>query len=176
MSMSTGVLISQLLIFNAVKCHRDPNSDATAARHDPHREPPVPVYVGLLVHAVTRKKTLVDKLYRLGLSISYDRVMQISADLGNGVIAQYEEEGVVCPSKLKKSLFTTGSVDNIDHNTSSHTAKDSFHGTAISLTKHPTNDLEGIGRNRVLINDDIPKRKTVSNLPDAYTVIEPYLE
>lgn len=29
--------------------------------------------------------------------------MQISADLGNGVIAQFEEEGVVCPSKLKKS-------------------------------------------------------------------------
>lgn len=77
---------------------------------------------------------------------------------------------------MKKSLFTTGSVDNIDHNTSSHSPKDSFHGTAISLTEHPTNDLEGIGRNRVLINDDIPKRKTVSNLPDAYTVTEPYLE
>lgn len=81
MSMNTGVLISQLLIFNAVKHYRDPNSDATATRHDPHREPPVPVYLELLVHAVTRKKTLVDKLYRLGLSISYDRVMQISADL-----------------------------------------------------------------------------------------------
>lgn len=81
MSMNTGVLISQLLIFNAVKRYRDPNSDATATRQDPHREPPVPVYLGLLVHAVTRKKTLIDKLYRLGLSISYDRVMQISADL-----------------------------------------------------------------------------------------------
>ena len=152
-----------------MKRHRDPNSDATATRHDSH-------YLGLLVHAVTRKKTLVDKLYRLELSISYDRVMQISADLGNGVIAQFEEEGVVCPPKLKKSLSTTGSVDNIDHNTSSRTAKDTFHGTAISLTEHPTNDLEGIGRNRVLISDDKPKRKTVSNLPDAYTVIEPYLE
>lgn len=67
-------------------------------------------------------------------------------------------------------------VDNTDHNTISLTAKDSFHGTVISLTEHPTGDLQGIGRNRVLINDDIPKRKTVSNLPDAYTVIEPYLE
>lgn len=92
------------------------------------------------------------------------------------MIAQFEEEGVVCPSKSKTSLFTTGSADNIDHNTSSRTAKDSFHGTAISLTEHPTNDLEGIGRNRVLINDDIPKRKTVSNLPDAHTVTDPQLE
>ena len=100
--MNTGVLISQLLIFNAVKRHRDTNSDATATRHDPHREPPVPVYLGLLVHVVTRKKPLVDKHYRLGLSILYDRVMQITANLGNGVITQFEEEGVVCPSKLKK--------------------------------------------------------------------------
>ena len=73
--------------------------------------------------------------------------------------------------EVKKITVHPGSEDNIDHNKSSGTAKDSFHGTAISLTEHPTN-AEGIGRNRVLIND-IPKRKTVSNLPDAYTVIDP---
>ena len=80
--------------------------------------------------------------------------------------------------EVKKNHCSTlvAHVDNIDDNTISLTAKNSFHGTAISLTEHPTNDLQGIGRNRVLINDDIPKRKTGSNLPDAYTVIEPYLE
>ena len=78
--------------------------------------------------------------------------------------------------KLRKSLFTTGSVDNIDHNSNSRTANDSFHGTSISLTEHPTNDFEGTDRNRVLINADLPKRKTVSNLPDAYTGIQPYME
>ena len=77
-----------------------------------------------------------DKLYRLGLSISYDRVMQISADLGSSVCSFDEREKVVCPLKLKRDLFTTGCVDNIDHNPSSRTAKDSFHGTAISLTQH----------------------------------------
>ena len=102
--------------------------------------------------------------------------MQISADLGNSVCAQFEDDGVVCPSKLKKSLFTTGSVDNIDHNPSSRTAKDSFHGTAISLTEHPTNDFDGFDRNRALINPDLPRRKTVCNLPEAYTAIQPYGE
>lgn len=81
MGTNTGVALSQLLIFNAVKHHRVLQSDGTAVRHDPNREPPLPVYLGLLVHAET-KKTLVDKFYRLGMSISYDRVMQISADLG----------------------------------------------------------------------------------------------
>ena len=100
--------------------------------------------------------------------------MQISAELGSSVCAQFEADGVVCPSK---SLFTTsGSMDNIDHNPSSRTAKDSFHGTAISLTEHPINDLYSIDRNRVLINADLPKRKTVSKLPEEYTNFQPYME
>ena len=142
MGVNAGVVISQLLIFNAVKRHRKLKSDATATKHDPNREPPLPAYLRLLIHAETRKK-----LYRLGLSISYARVMQISADLGNNVCAQFEADGVVSPSKLKKPLFTTGGEDNIEHNPSSRTAKDSFHRTAISLTEHPTNDLDGIDRN-----------------------------
>ena len=115
MGVNTGVVLSQRLIFNAGKRHREPQSDATAIRHDPNRE-------GLLVHAETRKKILVHNLYRLGLSISYDRVMQISVDLGHSVCLLLEVDGVVCPSKFEKSLFTTGSVDNIDHNPGSRTA------------------------------------------------------
>ena len=61
MGVNAGVVHSQLLIFNAVKRHREPRSDVTATRHD-QPEPPLPVYLGLLVHAETRKKLLVDKL------------------------------------------------------------------------------------------------------------------
>ena len=64
MGSTTGVALSQLLIFNTVKRHRDPQSDVSGVRHDLNREPPLPVYLGLLVHAETRKKTLVDKFYR----------------------------------------------------------------------------------------------------------------
>lgn len=115
MGINVALMLSQLLIFNAVKRHRDPTSENTTTRHSLMRETPLSIYVGLVLHAETRKKKLVDKFYRLGLSISYDRVMQISADQGNSICAQFEEEGVVCPSKLKKSLFTTN-MDNIDHN------------------------------------------------------------
>lgn len=172
-------MISQLLIFNSVKEQRN-NSDCSTStlRHSQSRETPLPVYVGLVIHAETRKKGLVDKLYRLGLSISYDRVMQISADLGNSVCHRFEEEGVVCPPKLKKSLFTTGCVDNIDHNTSSRTSKDSFHGTAISLTQHPSIDAMGIDRstNPILINREGAKMKTLSCLPESYAEVQPAFE
>ena len=137
------------------------------------RETPLSIYVGLVLHAETRKKKLVDKFYRLGLSISYDRVMQISADLGNSICAQFEEEGVVYPSKLKRFLFTTANVDNIDHNPSARTAKDSFHGTAVSLTQHPSTDREGIARGRVVIIPESPKKKTLTDLPESYTDVQP---
>ena len=154
--INVSLMLSQLLIFNAVKRRRDPTSENTTTRHSLIRETPLSIYVGLVLHAETCKKKLVDKFYRLELSISFDRVMQISADLGNSICTQFEEEGVVCPSKLKRSLFTTANVDNIDHNPSARTAKDSFHGTAISLTQHPSTDREGISRDRVVISPDSP--------------------
>ena len=48
------------------------------------RESPLEIYLGMLVHAYTRKKSLVDKLYELGISISYKRVMELSTMIGNG--------------------------------------------------------------------------------------------
>ena len=53
--------------------------------HSSEREPPLPVYMGLMTHTNTRKRTIVDELYNLGLSISYDRVLDISTEMGNKV-------------------------------------------------------------------------------------------
>ena len=57
------------------------------------REPPLLIYVGLLLHGGTRKRSLIDKFYDLGLSVSYDTVFSISADLGNDVSELYKSEG-----------------------------------------------------------------------------------
>ena len=91
-----------------------------------------------MIHAMTRKRDIIDKLQRLGLSISYDRVLQLSTDLANAVCQQYEDDNIVCTLGLRKNVFNTSAVDNIDHNPSSTTvlARDAFHGTAISLTNH----------------------------------------
>ena len=46
------------------------------------QETPLPTYIGLMLHAHTRKRELVDRLHYLGLSISYDRVHLLSTQLG----------------------------------------------------------------------------------------------
>ncbi len=68
------------------------------------------------------------------MGISYDRVLRISVEMGNGVCDNFLLDNVVCPSKLRGDVFTSAAIDNIDHNPSSTTAHDSFHGTGISLT------------------------------------------
>ena len=80
---------------------------------------------------------------------------------------------MVCPSKLRRGLFTTAAVDNIDHNTSSTSSQSSFHETAISLVQHPS-DTEN-GTRRVVDTFD-PKKcssKTITELPACYRDVAP---
>ena len=73
------------------------------------------------------------ELHHLGLSVSYHRVLQVENELANSVCQDFKKKGVVCPSQLRKGLFTVAAIDNIDHNPPSNTAKCSFHGTGMFL-------------------------------------------
>ena len=65
-----AALISQLIKFNSVKHNRTPGATASVnVRHTPSQETPFPIYLGLMVHAHTRKRELVDKPFYFGISI-----------------------------------------------------------------------------------------------------------
>ena len=127
--------------------------------------------MGLSVYAKTRKRNLVEMLHQYGLSISYDRVLEVSAQLGDATVSKYVEEGVVCPPVLRKGLFTTAVMDNIDHNPSATTATTSFHGTSISIFQHPTK--ENTGQERQQLKFEPEKVRSVPELPDTFTNISP---
>ena len=164
----SDLAIAQLLQFN---CHSKQREGSTTHRHSKDRETPFAVYVGLKVYAKTRKRELIDKLHENGLSISYDRVLEITGKLGETVIQQYVEEDVVCPPVLRKGLFTTAAVDNIDHNPTATTATTSFHGTSISMFQHPCKENRGEERYSPEIADS--KTRKVPELPEHYTNIAP---
>ena len=167
----TALSISQLLRFNSIKHKRmQDTSQSNFVRHSSTQETPVPTYLGLMLHAHTRKRELVDRLYPSGMSISYDRVLRLSAQMGISVCEQFHREHVVCPPKLRGNVFTTAAVDNIDHNPSSTTSKESFHGTGISLLQHPTFNGEGVDRNIVIAEGSgNVGSKSVDCLPHFYT-------
>ena len=162
--------VAQLLQYNS--CIRR-QEGTSSTRHNKARETPLPIYVGLTVHARTRKRDLVETLFDLGLSVSYDRVMEISTSMSNRVCEQYHQEQVVCPPNLRQGLFTTAAIDNIDHNPSSTTATHSFHGTGISLFQHPTSQKPGTDRREHRVLEGTGTSKKLCDLPDCYTIVRP---
>ena len=155
--------LAQLVRFNAVKRKRS----GDAIRHTKNNEPPLPVMVGLSIHSKTREKRLIEDLYSKGLSISYDRVIEIEDNITKRLCNKYNEEGVVCPPALEPGLFTCAAIDNIDHNPSSSTSKTSYHGTSISIFQYPTEStiVQPFQYSDVFL-ESVP-------LPISYTEIKP---
>ena len=108
--------------------------DTRLSRTNRSREMPLPLYIGIKIHTQTRNKILVEQLHSLGLSISYKRVLQLENNLAHAVTEKYYMDGIVCPIKLRKFLYTVGAIDNLDHNPSSQTAKGSFRSSCDSVT------------------------------------------
>ena len=168
-----SLTIAQLLMFNSISWARD-RKEPSNTHHRREKESPHPIYAALKIHGATRDRSLIDAFYKVGICISYDRVLPISTDIANSVIARYEREAVVCPSKLHKGLFTTAAVDNIDHNPSSTIYQDSFHGTAISLVQHPTSEVKGDERNiDTFYASQCISSKKVPQLPSCYCDVPP---
>ena len=142
-------------------------------RHDKARETPLAIYTGLMIHAKTRKRGLIEKLFSRGLCISYERIKEIKSALANSVCMQYERDGCVCPSRLKNDLFTVGAVDNIDHNPSARNAMESFNGTAISVIQFPTLEHKGTDRDAIAIDTNSDNRNTNCQLPAEYSQVNP---
>ena len=162
--------LCELLYFNAIKNDK-PIKDSGSSRHNIDKETPTAIYVAMLIHAKTRSKDIIDKLHNLGLCISYKRLMEIQNKIANSVCTKYLHDEVVCPPQLSNAVFTCSAVDNIDHNPSSTTAVDSFHGTAISLVQFPNEDIPVEESIRLSQDSDI--KSNIVSLPQNYTEIPP---
>uniref|UniRef100_UPI00358DF98B uncharacterized protein isoform X2 n=1 Tax=Myxine glutinosa TaxID=7769 RepID=UPI00358DF98B len=158
--------VSQLMTYNS--CVRRRQQPSLETRHTEQRETPLPLFHGSLIHSRTRSRDLVDTLYRLGLSVSYDLVLGMSADLGNSAISHLESIGTVCPPALQIGVFTTSAVDNIDHDPTATSAHGSFHGTGISLFQHPNTENCGTEQMRIPLTKS---GKKVRKLPESYTLV-----
>ena len=160
--------VSQLLKFNRFIRTR---KDSSSSYHSTQREPPLAVYIDLMIHNKTQDLALIEKLSKLGLCISKHRVSQLSISMGNTVIKANERDGMVLPMSLKLGVFSTASVDNIDVEIQSSLSTTSLHGTAASINQHPTEHNQGQPREKITLNQNVLKLR---RLPDWYTEIKPF--
>ena len=168
--------VAQLLVFNTIFRFRDNSGSATDAIHHTHhvrnRECHLPLYAALKIHGATREKSLIDTVYKLGICISYDRLLSISTGITNSVIDRYDRDSMVCPSKLRDGIFTTAAIDNIDHNPNSTSSHDSFHGTPVYLVQHPTTEKPGTDRATDVFNPSKSSTsKKIASVPSHYSEV-----
>lgn len=155
--------LAQLVRFNSVKTKRKSKHN----RRTKINEPPLPVLLGLSIHSQTREKKIIDDLHSNGLSISYDRVLEIEDNITNSLCKKYETDGIVCPPSLESGLYTCAAIDNIDHDPSSSTAQMSYHGTSISIFQFPDNPSQ---HQKFRYSEEAPKK---TSLPDYFTQVMP---
>ena len=74
--------VGQVILFNMKKRSSD---SAVKSRHTLDREPPLPIYVGLNIHHMTRSKKLIQQLYQMGVCVSYDRVLELEDWISSSV-------------------------------------------------------------------------------------------
>jgi hypothetical protein len=102
------------------------------------RETPFPLYVGFKLHVNDRQKGNINTFHALGMSVSYDRVMGERRNFAKAVSKRWAEDRVVVPTNIKRGMFVTSAVDNLDES-----GRCEFHGTAMTMTSHPTHDNMG---------------------------------
>ena len=170
-SFSQGALSSaQIIMYNFRK--KSQKNDTSIRRHSKTSETPLVIYNSMKVYSDTRSKTAIDELHKLGLGISYLRVLDITKNLYDSQRSQYEQDGVLVPCVMRKNIFTILAKDNIDLNARSTTAKSHYHGTSLSALQYPTVEHPGeiLSRN---YQDSSPTSKKLENLPQDYCFVGP---
>jgi len=89
------------------------------------------------------------------------------------VVEWAEEEHVVCPSNLRKGLFTVAAIDNFDVKSTGLSGHGEFHGTSISIFQHPVPGNEGQIRTFRTSYMDVKAsgERCVPELPEYYSTV-----
>ena len=74
----------------------------------------MPLHVGLKLMTMRAKK-IMQKLFLLGIYISYDRCLDICNNIAVSMLEKFDNDGVF-PGNSRKNLFTIITKDNIDVN------------------------------------------------------------
>ena len=100
-------------------------------------------YVGLKIFDTTRSHKLIDDIYHVGLSVSYDRVLELTKTFYEEWRQSYIIHNCFSPRILRKSIFSVWLKDNIDVNPKANFNKSSYHGTSSSIIQFRATNDEG---------------------------------
>lgn len=97
-------------------------------------EIPQQLAVGLVVHQAFRSKKLVTLLNGFGLSIEYNRLLKVEAQIESSVVKENERtDGGYLPADVVKGRLVFFAVDNINFQKDTYDGQRTLHGTAMEI-------------------------------------------
>ena len=145
----------------------------TRRRHNPKQETPLLQYVGLKIFYTSRSRQLIEDLYNVGLSVSYDRVLELIKMFYEGLRRAYIEHSCFFPRILRKSIFSVWLKDNIDVNPKANFNKSSYHGTSSSIIQFRQSKDDGEEFPPAQFPEKVNREsKKLAPLPSEYTSVK----
>lgn len=161
--------ISQIVIYNTYHGTHHVSKTSTI-RHRVEHETPFVLYKGLKMHGEARLKKQIENAHQVGMSVSYDRVMEVKRAVARAVCKRHAEDGVVLPTNMRRNVFVTYDMDNLDSHSKGNFSQDEFHGTALSATNHLSWENQGEQRDPIQLDFS---DTSVPQLPDSYVIVQP---
>ena len=99
-----AVAISQTIMYN-FRYNIKNKIVSSHKRHNKNTQPPLPLYVAVKSYSSSRSKTLVNWLYFCaGMSLPYKSLLELTRDIANRMISQYNRDGAFLPRTLRKYI------------------------------------------------------------------------
>ena len=131
-------------------------------RHIKIRETPVPIYIGLTLMTM-RAKTVIQRLFSLGICISYQRRLQILNNIASMLLNKFDLEKVLVGNS-RLNQFTIIAKDNIDN---AKSTKVEFHYHSFMLMQFLTELF--IGESQETLYDLSKQPTSKLQLPESYS-------
>ena len=97
-------------------------------------EMPLQLAVGIAVHQAVRNKQLITMLHGFGMSVDYNRILRVEAQIEASVLKRMElNDGLYIPPDLVLGRHVFFAVDNVDFAEDTPDGKNTFHGTAMAI-------------------------------------------
>ncbi|KAK3708724.1 hypothetical protein QZH41_004431 [Actinostola sp. cb2023] len=133
------------------------------------KEMPQQLAVGLAVHQAFRCKEIVNMLHGFGMSVEYNRLLRVEAQIEKSVLQRIEQNGgVYLPPDIVIGRHVFFAIDNVDFAEDTYDGKRTLHGAAMAIyQKRDPGDVEPDLRFESTANVD----RTIKDLPESFTTL-----
>ena len=95
---------------------------------------PQQVAVGITIHQAIRSKQLVNMLHGFGLSVEYNRLLRVEAQIESSVLKRMEESnGLFLSPDVVKGRHVFFAIDNVGFAEDTYDGRKTLHGTAMAI-------------------------------------------